>query len=115
MNNQKVIDVKAIIFDRDGVIIDTDSLVLESVFFGLSKIGVKFSNNDVPLMAGRSIDSLKEFLLNKWSFNFDEFRLIQRQYFYDHLDDAPYFPDMIEFIKNCTVKIKFWHLQHPQG
>lgn len=115
MKNQRIADVKAIIFDRDGVIIDTDTLVSQSVFFGLEKIGINASEEDIPLMAGKSIESLKEFLLNKWNFNFDEFRLIQRQYFYDHLDNAPYFHDTIEFIKKLNKQNKILALTTSAG
>ncbi len=93
--------VKAIIFDRDGVIIDTDTLVSQSVFFGLEKIGINASENDIPLMAGKSIDALKELLCSKWNFNFEEFRIIQKKYFYEHLENAPYFIDTVK-LQNST-------------
>ncbi len=99
MKNLRMTGVKAIIFDRDGVIIDTDTLVSQSVFFGLEKIGINASENDIPLMAGKSIDALKELLCSKWNFNFEEFRIIQKKYFYEHLENAPYFIDTVKFIK----------------
>lgn len=115
MKNKKKSEIKAIIFDRDGVIIDTDTLVLQSVFFGLEKIGISASKNDIPLMSGRSIDALKEFLLSKWDFNFEEFRLIQRRYFYEHLDDAPYFLNTIKFIKKLHHQNKIIALTTSAG
>jgi HAD superfamily hydrolase (TIGR01509 family) len=115
MNNKKKSGIKAIIFDRDGVIIDTDTLVLESVFFGLKKIGITASKNDIPLMAGMSIDALKELLLSKWNFNFEEFRLIQKKYFYEHLDNAPYFLDTIKFIKELYSRNKVLALTTSAG
>ena len=89
---------KAIIFDRDGVIIDTDTLVSESMYYGLKTIGINATNKEVPIMAGISIDKLKTLLLSKWDFNFDEFRKIQREYFYNNLDKAPYYIDTIDYI-----------------
>lgn len=115
MNNRKEHGIKAIIFDRDGVIIDTDTLVLESIFFGLEKIGITASKNDIPLMAGMSIDALKELLLSKWDFNFEEFRLIQKKYFYEHLDNAPYFLDTIKFIKKLYSQNKVIALTTSAG
>lgn len=95
----KEIKASAVIFDRDGVIIDTDTLVGESVIFGLKQMGIDVSADDVPLMAGKSIDALKELLLNRWKFNFDDFRKIQREYFYENLDNAPYYNETVDYIK----------------
>ncbi len=109
------IKAKAVIFDRDGVIIDTDTLVGPSIIYGLKKVGIDASENDVPPMAGKSIDTLKELLLSKWNFNFDEFRAIQRKYFYDNLDNAPYYMDMVEFIKNLHSQNKIIALTTSAG
>lgn len=107
--------MKAIIFDRDGVIIDTDTLASQSVFFGLEKVGINASEKDIPLMAGKSIDALKEFLYSKWNFNFEEFRIIQRKYFYEHLENAPYFLDTIKFIKKLHRQNKVLALTTSAG
>lgn len=115
MKNQKTTEVKAIIFDRDGVIIDTDTLVLQSILFGLKKIGVNATENDIPLMTGKSIDALKEFLSSKWNFNFEEFRIIQKKYFYEHIEDAPYFLDTIDFIKKLHRQNKTLALTTSAG
>lgn len=115
MKNLKTTGVKAIIFDRDGVIIDTDTLVSQSVFFGLEKIGINASENDIPPMAGKSIDALKELLYSKWNFNFEEFRIIQKKYFYEHLEDAPYFLDTIKFIKKLHRQNKILALTTSAG
>ncbi len=94
-----MIQAKAIIFDRDGVIIDTDSAIADSMLYGLRALGINATEKDVPLMAGKSIDTIKEYLLSKWDFNFDEFRNIQRKYYYDNIDNVPFFTDVIEYIK----------------
>ncbi|MEK7168601.1 MAG: hypothetical protein AAB778_01175 [Patescibacteria group bacterium] len=64
INSQKF-DIKAIIFDRDGVIIDAETIALKSIFFGLNKMGINASKKDIQHMAGNSIDSLKKLLLSK--------------------------------------------------
>jgi len=115
MDENKPTNVSAVIFDRDGVIIDTDTLVLESVFFGLKQLGINASKDDVPLMAGMSIDALKIYLVNKWKFDFDEFRIIQRKYFYEHLDNAPYYLDTINFIKKLHLQNKVLALTTSAG
>lgn len=94
-----MIQAKAIIFDRDGVIIDTDSSIAASMVYGLNALGITATKDDVPLMAGKSIDTIKDYLLSKWDFDFDEFRKIQRQYYYDNIDNVPYFAETIEYIK----------------
>lgn len=100
------VNAKAIIFDRDGVIIDTDTLVARSIIFGLRNVGIDVHENEVPIMAGKSIDALKELLLSKWNFDFDEFRTIQRTYFYDNLGEAPYFPQIVKFIRDLHSQDK---------
>ncbi len=110
-----VIKAKAVIFDRDGVIIDSDTLVGQSIIYGLREIGIDVPEDDIPPMAGKSVDTLRDSLLSKWNFNFDEFRAIQRKYFYDNLDNAPYYTDMVGFIKDLHAQNKILALTTSAG
>lgn len=101
--NQKF-TAKAIIFDRDGVIIDTDALFPESIMYGLKQVGITAKESDVPWVAGTSMEKFKELLLKKWTFDFDEYRAIQRKYYYDNLDKAPYFTETVEYIKKLHAQ-----------
>lgn len=109
------IQAKAIIFDRDGVIIDSDTLVGQSITYALKEVGINIPEGKIPPMAGKSIDTLKDLLLSKWDFNFDEFRAIQRKYFYDNLQNMPYYANMIEFIKSLHSQNKIIALTTSAG
>jgi beta-phosphoglucomutase-like phosphatase (HAD superfamily) len=95
----KTIKSQAIIFDRDGVIIDTESLAVESARRAFKQLGFTLLDEDILHMTGRSSRVYTEYFLKKWDFDPEEFRLIHRKYFYNNLDSAPFFFATIALVK----------------
>ncbi|MFA6064324.1 MAG: HAD family phosphatase [archaeon] len=84
--------IKAIIFDRDGVLIDSEMIHKESIKQGLKKVGFNFDETDFKQIYARSPDHYKEFLLSKYPVDWEEYRKIQREFYYSLLS------------KNCLVR-----------
>lgn len=96
--------VKAIIFDRDGVIINTEGVVIDSVREAFKKLGFVLQKEDLSKIIGRSRDDYKDYFLKKWDFDFNEFRRIQSEYFYTNLNAAPYFEEAVKLIKALYIR-----------
>jgi HAD superfamily hydrolase (TIGR01509 family) len=95
----QVLNAKAVIFDRDGVIINTDVLILESIRESLKTFGFELQDEDIKHIIGRSFKVYKTYFEQKWEIDIDEYRRIQNEYYYANLDKAKYFKDTIELIK----------------
>lgn len=96
--------VKAVIFDRDGIIINTEGVVIDSIRKAFKQLGFTLEENDISHIIGRSYDVYKHYFLKKWDFDFDEYRSIQKEIFHSNLDKANFFEDTIELIKSLHSK-----------
>lgn len=96
--------VKAVIFDRDGVIINTDGIVINSVKEAFKRLGFVVQDEDIPQIIGRSFDVYKDYFVKKWDFNLDEYRKIQNGIFYENLDKAEFFQGALDLIKSLHTK-----------
>ncbi len=100
----KTIRTKAVIFDRDGVIINTEGVVIDSVKQAFKKLGFTLQEEDISQIIGRSSVVYTEYFLKKWSFDPEEYRKTQRDIFYENIDSAPLFEDAIELAKSLHNK-----------
>ncbi|HRN86533.1 MAG TPA: HAD family phosphatase [Candidatus Dojkabacteria bacterium] len=96
--------IQAVIFDRDGVIINTEGLVIKSIRYALRMLGFELQDEDIPQITGRSFNVYKSYFQNKYDFDIDKYRKIQNDYFYEHLDEAEYFEHTLELIKTLHNK-----------
>lgn len=96
--------MKAVIFDRDGVILDTESCSINSTTKALSDLGISISDEEKSWIAGRHPDSLeyKQYFLNKHDFSYEEFRKIQSKIYYKLFESTPLFDKTISLIKNLN-------------
>lgn len=96
----QMLKAKAVIFDRDGVIINTEGIAIDSVRKAFKQIGFDLQDEDIPHIIGRSSRVYKDYFLEKWDFNFDKYLELQRNIFYSNLDKAEYFQSAIDLIKS---------------
>lgn len=101
---KKTLKVKAVAFDRDGVIINTEGVVIDSARKAFKQLGFDLLEEDLPQIVGRSYDVYKDYFLKKWDFNYEEYRRISRELFYLNLDQAKFFDGTINLIKNLHNK-----------
>ena len=97
MNNKP--NIKAIIFDRDGVIINTEGLVASSVTQAFKHFGYTVTKEDLNYIIGRSADKYKDYFLSKHNFDFEEYRKLQKEMFTKDINNIPVFHKTIELIK----------------
>lgn len=90
---------KAVIFDRDGVIIDSEALTIDAMRKAFKKLGYDMPDSDIPNVIGHSSTKYTEYFLAKWEFNPDEFREMMREFYYKRLDKSLLFSETIELIK----------------
>ena len=96
----KSIKTKAVIFDRDGVIINTEGIAIESIKEAFGKLGFILEKEDISQIIGRSSTVYTEYFLKKWDFDPDEYRKIQRELFYKNLDSATFFEGTVKLVKS---------------
>lgn len=104
MMTRHKLKVKAVIFDRDGVIIDTDPVVIDSAREAFKRLGFTLQEEDITQMIGRSYTVYKNYFLKKWDFDFDEYRKIQNELFYKNLDKVRIINDTLDLIKYLNKK-----------
>lgn len=95
----KKLKAKAVIFDRDGVIINTEGIVINSIRKAFAQLGFTVQDEDIQQTIGRSSRVYKDYFLKKWDFSYDEYRDLQKDLFYKNLDSAPFFDEIITLIK----------------
>lgn len=100
----KKIKAKAVIFDRDGVIVNTEGIVIESVKKAFLHLGFEFKDEDIPQIIGRSSTVYTNYFLQKWEFDVEEYRKIQRAIFYENINSAPYFEKTVALIRSLHNK-----------
>ncbi len=100
----QTLKVKAVIFDRDGVIINTESVVIDSVKQAFEEQGFIVQQEDISQIIGRSFDVYKHYFFKKWDFNLEEYRKRQNALFYSNLDKAAYFQGALDLIKTLHAK-----------
>jgi HAD superfamily hydrolase (TIGR01509 family) len=91
--------MKALIFDRDGVIINSEALTIDAARKAFKKLGYDMPDSDIPHIIGHSSTKYTEYFLTKWEFNSDEFREMMREFYYKRLDKSLLFSETITLIK----------------
>lgn len=99
-----IFPTKAVIFDRDGVIINTEGLIINSVKEAFSQLGIECPQDYMEKLPGRGPDIFKDLTSKIPSFNFEEFRSIQRSFFYQNLDKIEIFEPAVSLIKSLYAK-----------
>ena len=89
----------AVIFDRDGIIIDSESINIDSAITAFEALGIEIKEKEKQNIIGRHPDDYKEYFLKKYNFSYTEFRKIQKEIYHKLADAVPYIHDTISLIK----------------
>jgi len=92
--------LEAVIFDRDGVIIDSEAMNINSSVEALKELGVELTKEDKKLIIGRHPEDYGKDFLKKYDFSFDKFRELQKIKYGKFLKDVPFFEKTILLIKS---------------
>jgi len=91
--------MKAVIFDRDGVIINSESSHIYSVTQAFNKLGITITEEEQKSIIGIHPDDYTSSFLKKYDFDEKQFKEIQRKKFYEHLESVQFFLKIITLIK----------------
>lgn len=91
--------MEAVIFDRDGVILDSESININSAVKAFKELGIAIKEEEKEWVVGRHPDDYKKQFLEKYDFSYEEFRKIQRKTYYELLESIPLFKKAISLIK----------------
>jgi HAD superfamily hydrolase (TIGR01509 family) len=96
--------IKAILFDRDGVIIDTEPIHIKSATYAFKRLGIKINKKEQKsLVARHPIDYVKDFK-KKYDFSETEFRKFQKENYQKNLHKAHLIMSNIRLIKRLSKK-----------
>ena len=91
--------IKAVIFDRDGIIIDSESTNINSAVKAFKWLGIAIKEEEKEWIVGKHPDDYKKLFLEKYDFSYEEFRKIQRKIYYELLESANFFEKTISLIR----------------
>jgi HAD superfamily hydrolase (TIGR01509 family) len=91
--------IKAVIFDRDGVILDSESINIGSAVKAFQELGIEIEEKEKDWIIGRHTDDYIKLFLEKYDFTYEEFRKIQKEALYELLDTIPLFDKTILLIR----------------
>ena len=96
--------LKAVLFDMDGVIVDTEPLHRKAYFKTFEDLNIEVSDEFYASFTGSSTQSVCEKLIEKFDLNIthQEIAAIKRKYFKDLFDTDPDF-DLIEGVRELIV------------
>jgi len=94
--------IQAVIFDRDGILINSEEIHVLSTLNALKKLGITSEYSDRELIIGRhpaeyGIEFMKKY--SNQGFSYDSFRVLQKELYYATIDNAPLFEDTIQLVK----------------
>jgi HAD superfamily hydrolase (TIGR01509 family) len=91
--------IKVVIFDQDGVILDSEKLNVSSALYAFEQLGAQIDEADKKMIIGIHPTDYKNTLLAKYNVDFDQYVKIRREYYYQELPNVELFSKTIAIIK----------------
>lgn len=92
--------VKAVIFDRDGVLVDSEYTNIRAAELAFADLGVRLTDEEKRSIVGRHVDDYSKPMLAKHGIEYDKFRPLQRKHYYEELGSTPVFKRTIQLLKD---------------
>ncbi len=96
--------IKAFLFDRDGIILDSEFAHINAVIETFNKFGIKIKKSEQKIIIGRHPDNYLPELKKKYEFSVEEFWKVENGLYYKYFNKAPLFKETIKFMKNLKAK-----------
>lgn len=96
--------IKAVIFDRDGVLVDSEFANVRAGDLAFKELGVTLTDVEKASIVGRHVDDYAKPLLQKYHIEYATFRQLQRTHYYALLETIPIFKHTIALIKNLHTQ-----------
>lgn len=91
--------MKAVIFDMDGVIINSEPSNIKSVKLAFKKLGIKITKKEIELIIGRNPKDYKNYFSKKYEFNYSEFNQIRSKLYKKLVKSSKLFKNTFNLIK----------------
>ena len=91
--------MKAVIFDRDGVIVDSEATNVNAGVKAFEKLGIEIKEEEKKWIVGRHPSTYIKLFQEKYDFSHEEFTKIQKKLYYELLEFTPLFDETISLIK----------------
>ena len=75
--------IKAILFDRDGVLIDSEDIHYQSVIYGLKQFNIICDKSEIIFINGLNPIDYKKQFIKKFNVDWEKYRDIQRKKYYE--------------------------------
>jgi len=90
--------IKAFLFDRDGIILDSEFAHIKAVIETFKKFGIKIKKSEHKLIVGRHPDDYLPELKNKYDFSIEEFWKVENSLYYKYFNKDPIFKEIIKLM-----------------
>lgn len=90
--------IKAFLFDRDGIILDSEFAHINAVIETFNKFGIKIKKSEHKIIIGRHPDDYLPELKKKYEFSIEEFWKIENKLYYKYFNKAPIFNETVKFM-----------------
>jgi len=91
--------MKAVIFDRDGVLLDSEGCNIESTTRAFKEVGVQIKESEKDLIVGRHPEDYCKDFAKKYDFAYQEFRVLHRQYYVELFKKAKIIRETLNLIE----------------
>ena len=105
-------DIKGVIFDLDGVLIDTEVYQWKGWVEGLKPLGINLSKEEYFKYAGKTGNIIESELVNDYNLKIEKGSLLKRKeelliewFHHEELNLMPYAKEAVEFFKNKGLMI----------
>jgi len=96
--------MKAVIFDRDGIILDSESVNVESGVQAFKELKIPIKNEEKEWIIGRHPNDYKKLFEKKYKFSYQQFRKIQKATYKKLVKSVSFFDETISLIKKLKDK-----------
>lgn len=96
--------IKAIIFDRDGVLLNTEIINVNSVIKAFKEFGISMSEKDKKQVFGRHPDDYKNFFAKKYKFDYKKFRKRQFEIYDKDYSKIKPNKDVLKLLRQLSKK-----------
>jgi len=99
--------IKTVIFDKDGVLLDSEGCNVESGIMSFQDVGIELEPEDIEIIKGRHPTDYHSLLAKKYNFNEKKVLAKKMNYYWKLYDQAKLFPGVLELLS----KLKQQHFK----
>ncbi|PJA48200.1 MAG: hypothetical protein CO170_03480 [candidate division SR1 bacterium CG_4_9_14_3_um_filter_40_9] len=97
--------LKAVIFDRDGVIVDSEYANVTAGFMAFQQLGIEIDEDDKKQIIGKHPKDYLTYFHTKYNFSDEEFQKIVAPIYSNLLEKMPFIPKAIDLCHSIKNKV----------